>query len=150
MKSVRSNTAERKTERCPKTRRLQAAGVKPNPAALHDRLCEHYLGKLHDEREHLLNAIKEAEQRIRELDLAGADQANELVSSSDREYLTGTYNRHRQRLNSVIRNFERIQDGTFGLCACCNNPIGKKRLEVMPSAQNCIGCQQELEQASFR
>lgn len=34
----------------------------------------------------------------------------------------------------------RIEDGTFGACARCGQPIGQARLEAMPYATKCIEC----------
>lgn len=109
----------------------------------------HYRGKLQQEREHLLAATRQTKERIKELDLAGAGQTDERMSSPDRECLTEAYARQRTRLNSVIRSIERIQEGTFGRCDNCNALIDEKRLNVMPSAQYCVTCQQELEQGGL-
>ena len=38
--------------------------------------------------------------------------------------------------------------GTSGICVDCGEPIEKKRLKALPTAQRCIGCQQLLEASS--
>ena len=55
-----------------------------------------------------------------------------------------------QRRKAVLRNIEaalkRIEDGSYGLCRDCNEPINPKRLEFDPTALRCIDCESNLEQ----
>lgn len=34
----------------------------------------------------------------------------------------------------------RIDDGTYGVCVVCGQPIPAARLEVRPTATTCVGC----------
>jgi RNA polymerase-binding transcription factor DksA len=34
----------------------------------------------------------------------------------------------------------RIDDGTYGECSTCGEPIGEKRLQALPYAIQCIDC----------
>ena len=34
----------------------------------------------------------------------------------------------------------RLDDGTYGVCAVCGQPIPAARLEVRPTATTCVGC----------
>ncbi len=47
-------------------------------------------------------------------------------------------------LSKVIQNtdlaWRKIQNGTWGICEECKEPISKKRLEIMPEARECIFC----------
>ena len=38
-----------------------------------------------------------------------------------------------------------IDDGTYGTCTNCGNPIGAERLEAIPWAPTCIDCARKLE-----
>jgi DnaK suppressor protein len=40
---------------------------------------------------------------------------------------------------------EAIEDGDYGLCEECDEPINEKRLRLMPFARFCVRCQSELE-----
>jgi DnaK suppressor protein len=55
-----------------------------------------------------------------------------------------------QRRKAVLRNIEaalkRVEDGSYGLCRDCNEPINPKRLEFDPTALRCIDCESNLEQ----
>lgn len=43
---------------------------------------------------------------------------------------------------------QRIEDGTFGICRTCKSPIGRGRLEAVPTATQCISCKSKREEAS--
>ncbi len=43
---------------------------------------------------------------------------------------------------------QRIEDGTFGICRTCKQPIGRGRLEAVPTATQCISCKSKREEAS--
>ena len=40
---------------------------------------------------------------------------------------------------------ERIENGTYGECQECGEPIGKERLEAVPHARLCITCKSKEE-----
>jgi RNA polymerase-binding transcription factor DksA len=42
------------------------------------------------------------------------------------------------QLNDVKRALEKIENGTYGLCETCNEPIESERLEANPSARTCV------------
>ncbi len=44
------------------------------------------------------------------------------------------------RLQRVRAALARIEDGTFGDCLTCDEPIEAKRLSADPTVPNCIGC----------
>jgi RNA polymerase-binding transcription factor DksA len=44
----------------------------------------------------------------------------------------------RDQLDDVERALARLDEGTYGLCETCGQPIGEARLEVMPAARFCI------------
>jgi len=39
----------------------------------------------------------------------------------------------------------RIDEGSYGECVRCGNPVGKKRLVAFPEAALCIDCAREVE-----
>ena len=48
-------------------------------------------------------------------------------------------------LASIDAALERIEAGTFGICASCGRPIGEERLEAIPYATKCIECKRREE-----
>jgi DnaK suppressor protein len=45
------------------------------------------------------------------------------------------------QLRLVEEALERMRRGGFGVCQQCGEPISRKRLQAIPWARNCIGCQ---------
>ena len=44
----------------------------------------------------------------------------------------------REQLDDVERALAKLDDGTYGHCEVCDEPIGEARLEAMPAARFCI------------
>ncbi|MCW5890973.1 MAG: TraR/DksA family transcriptional regulator [bacterium] len=58
---------------------------------------------------------------------------------------------HDQRaIADIDRALARVEDGTYGECEGCENPIPIARLRAIPTARRCIECQEaeERRQAS--
>jgi len=52
-------------------------------------------------------------------------------------------------LSEVQQALKRIDEGTYGRCITCGNPIPEKRLEAIPWAVRDIKCEQALEQKNL-
>lgn len=74
-----------------------------------------------------------------EMDLASSEY---LQSFEFR--LRGREKAHLSKLDLALR---KIDDGSFGICTECDEPINKKRLEARPETQLCIRCKEDQEQA---
>ena len=72
-----------------------------------------------------------------EMDLA----ASEALQSFEFR-LRGRETAHLKKLDLALR---KIDDGTFGVCVECEEPINKKRLEARPETQLCIRCKEDQE-----
>jgi len=55
--------------------------------------------------------------------------------------------RESQALADIDQALLRIDEGSYGVCARCGNPIPEARLEAMPTARYDAACQQEIEAA---
>ncbi len=53
--------------------------------------------------------------------------------------------RDKALLNKLDLALKKIDDGTFGQCETCEEPIGKKRLEARPETGLCIKCKEDQE-----
>ena len=51
----------------------------------------------------------------------------------------------RDLLEQVNHALERIEEGTYGICEMCGQPIPEERLEALPYANRCIACKQKEE-----
>ncbi len=53
---------------------------------------------------------------------------------------------HQAKLARELRDaLGRIEDGSYGVCEDCENPIAPRRLDVMPFARLCVRCQERHE-----
>ena len=63
----------------------------------------------------------------------------------DRE-IDYTLEENEERLLAEIDSaLQRIDNGTFGVCQACGNPIGAERLEAVPYTTQCIDCKRREE-----
>lgn len=51
----------------------------------------------------------------------------------------------REQLQQIDKALERLDDGTYGLCQECHEPINPERLEILPYALLCVSCQSKQE-----
>jgi DnaK suppressor protein len=47
-------------------------------------------------------------------------------------------NQFREQLAEMQRALAKFEDGSYGLCERCGNPIAEARLEAMPATRYCI------------
>jgi DnaK suppressor protein len=76
---------------------------------------------------------------------AGDDQADAGAKTFQREYELALTENARDLLDLARRALARIDDGTYGICESCGQPIGKARLEAFPRATLCVTCKQREE-----
>ena len=108
------------------------------------------LDELHSHRDKLVAQIHEAEEELAGLmkdagDGAGQDQADIGASSFERDHELTVVNNEREMLAQINRALLRIDDGTYGVCESCGNPIGKNRVMAFPRATLCLSCKQREE-----
>lgn len=70
------------------------------------------------------------------------DQANTAYT---REFQAELGNGERRLLREVLTALRKLDEGGFGLCERCEEPIGEKRLAAIPFARHCIDCQRRYE-----
>jgi RNA polymerase-binding protein DksA len=123
------------TKVAPKTSRSAAETEKIRLAlaARRDELKEEY--------EATISEITEL-QRDRLTDSAGDDQADTGTKTFEREQEISLANSILERVTQVERALERLDEGGYGWCERCGNPIPVERLAAFPSATLCVTCKQ--------
>ncbi len=81
-------------------------------------------------------------QRERLTDSAGDDQADTGTKTFEREQEISLANSIKERITQVERALERLDEGGYGWCERCGNPIPVERLAAFPSATLCVTCKQ--------
>ena len=98
----------------------------------------------------LTSDINEAESAIAErlgdaVGDAGDDPADAGAKTFQREHELALTQNARELLALSERALARMDDGTFGVCESCGQPIGKARLQAFPRATLCVACKQREE-----
>ncbi len=105
-----------------------------------------YRKKLQAKREELVQNIARTEEEGRTADEdTTVDLADKAANSYTKEFLFGQTNTERNLLALIDGALKRIKDGTFGLCANCEDEMQQKRLDAVPWAAYCIECQEKKE-----
>ena len=101
---------------------------------------------LEDKRKSVLERARQMLSEGMILDQNDLPDEMDLASS---EYIQSFEFRLRGREKSLLSKLDlalkKIDDGTFGICEVCEEPIGKKRLEARPETSLCIKCKEDQE-----
>ncbi len=91
-------------------------------------------------------------------EMTDAERTSAFPDPTDRASLEDARNfelrirdRERKLINKIKKALEKIEDGSFGFCEICGEPIEFKRLEARPVTTHCIECKtSEEEQEKIR
>ncbi len=101
---------------------------------------------LEEKKEALIKSAKESLQEDMQLDTNDLPDEMDLAAS---EYIQSFTFRLRGRerffLDKIDKALARIDDGSFGTCESCEEPISVKRHEARPETQLCIRCKEDQE-----
>nr|WP_245613865.1 TraR/DksA C4-type zinc finger protein [Knoellia sinensis] len=94
--------------------------------------------------------LRQAESELSDLlrdsgDGAGDDQADAGAKTYEREQEIALADNAREMLHQNRHALERLDDGTYGVCENCGQPIGKLRLQAAPRATLCMRCKTKQE-----
>ncbi|MEP7090759.1 MAG: TraR/DksA C4-type zinc finger protein, partial [Nocardioidaceae bacterium] len=148
-KPVAQKTVAKKPATSTRTvaRRLAVkAGEKPWTAA---ELTE-VRTELDTDRSRLRSELNLAEHELHDLmrdagDGAGNDQADVGSTTFERDHEMTLANNAREMLAQIERAIARIENGSYGVCESCGEPIGKMRVMAFPRATLCLSCKQREE-----
>ena len=96
-------------------------------------------------RDQLKSRLETLNQRIGEIEgeLRTAPSANwgdQAIETEGDEVLEGVEGSALVEAQQIHAAIARIDDGTYGECSTCGEPIGEKRLQALPYATQCIDC----------
>ena len=77
------------------------------------------------------------------------DALDEVQLAGERELAIRNLDRESILLRNVKSALARIADGTYGICQHCDEEIKPKRMEAVPWAKYCIGCQEAADRQEF-
>jgi len=110
------------------------------------RKLKTFRDKLLSRREGLVGIVHAAEMSSRERDSeATQDPADMAANAYNKELMVSMSENDRKLLLLIDEALERIEDGEYGECVRCGNPIPERRLEAIPWAKYCLSCQDLFE-----
>jgi DnaK suppressor protein len=86
---------------------------------------------------------------ISDLEASGGDDSEQSIANLLEGIDTSILARDIEELLAIESARKRIGNGSYGLCATCNAPIGFKRLLAMPASERCLDCQERHELTSW-
>lgn len=125
---------------------------RPLTMALNKSQIEDFRLVLQEKRNRLLH---EARRTLDHEMVIDSDERMDEVDQASSEYMQAFSFRLRGRerflMDKIEHALRKIDEGTYGVCEECEDPISLKRLQARPEAQLCIQCKeaQEREEAVY-
>ncbi len=96
------------------------------------------------QRADILNKANAFKEEAKQGDVQG-DEGDLAVSELSLSLTLRLQERQAQLLSKVDRALAKIEEGTFGLCESCEEPLLLGRLKARPVASLCIACKEDQE-----
>ena len=74
------------------------------------------------------------------------DPGDQALSSTMESLKVSLQDTERQELGRIVQALQKLDDGTYGICMDCGQPISERRLTSYPNAARCISCQEAFEE----
>jgi len=105
---------------------------------------------LEAERDKLMKMALETTREPRKTENDDLMDDIDLASSEmDQSLVYKLRDRERNLLKKIERALQKIEEGDYGICTNCEEPIGVKRLAARPVAELCIMCKEEQEKKEY-
>lgn len=91
-----------------------------------------------DRRAELTRRMVEIEDRLD--DPAPRDWDDAATEAEDNEMLQSLGQQEQAEVARIDAALTRVDDGTWGTCVKCGEPIAEKRLELLPETPHCARC----------
>jgi RNA polymerase-binding protein DksA len=99
-----------------------------------------------------MEVLTEAQPKVVDPDTASDDYQDIEDSATDEQELEqeiAVAANEEALLTQMDDALKRIEDGTYGICAVCGQPIAEKRLLAIPWASLCVQDEERLEQQNL-
>ena len=79
------------------------------------------------------------------------DEIDQASAEYNQSFIFRLRDREKYYLSKIDKAIRKLDDGLFGICEECEEPIAVKRLEARPVTTLCIRCkeEQEMEERSY-
>ncbi len=74
------------------------------------------------------------------------DLSDQASAEADQNFILRLREREQKLIKKIDEALERIENGEYGICEKCEEPISEKRLKARPVTTYCIDCKTEQEE----
>ena len=74
------------------------------------------------------------------------DPGDQALSSTMESLRSSLQDTRIDEFNRIAKALTMIEEGTYGICVDCQQPISEKRLKLYPDATRCLACQEAFEE----
>ena len=96
------------------------------------------------------DASKSPREASGDLSAYTVHMADMAADTYERELSMNIASSEQEVLYQIDDALKRLDDGSYGICQQCNQPISMSRLKAVPYASMCISCQRVKEQKNKR
>jgi RNA polymerase-binding protein DksA len=112
----------------------------------------HFKQRLLDERARVQEALSYIQEENRgqledeREEIPSDNHPGDMATSTFDRELDATLEGNEERLLQAIdAALQRVEDGSYGICRTCGQPVGAERLEALPWTTQCIDCKRREE-----
>ena len=110
--------------------------------------------RLESEQKHLHSELEQIEidarpSEVRREGSPFGKREEEATESLELEKRLAVEKRLKANLAEIEHALHKFEEGTYGLCDSCGQPIAPERLEALPQASLCISCKEKNAKGRF-
>lgn len=106
---------------------------------------QHFEKQLNDWLNDLLQQAGRTVSEIKNYNTRRPDPMDQATEENSRNFSLRIRHRENLLIRKIHQSLRDIQEGTYGICAVCDEPIDSKRLKARPVARHCIECKTAME-----
>ncbi len=110
---------------------------------------DYFKGILLSRKEQILKNLTGVKDEIDELQHQELnDEGDYAAANSDSLVESAIMTQQQKELAEIENALRKIENGEYGICEMCEDPIGFQRLKVKPHAVYCIDCREIVEKSN--
>jgi len=118
------------------------------------KMMEELRSRLESEQKHLLGELEQIEidarpSEVRREGSPFGKREEEATESLELEKRLADEKRVKTNLAEIEHALQKFEEGTYGLCDSCGQPIAPERLEALPQASLCVKCKEKNAKGRF-
>lgn len=115
---------------------------------------EELRSRLESEQKHLLSELEQIEidarpSEVRREGSPFGKREEEATESLELERRLAVEKRVKTNLAEIEHALHKFEEGTYGMCDSCGQPIAPERLEALPQASLCVKCKEKNAKGRF-